>query len=876
MPHRAALLLLSWIPIAWAGDAREEFELRVRPVLAKNCYSCHTESKLGGLRLDSRDAILKGGASGPAIVPKKPDESLLVQAIEQRHARLKMPPSSKLRAGEIAALREWIQGGAYWPPAAVPPVPENAARYRITPEQRAFWSFQPVVEPAPPKVRHSNWVKSPIDQFVLARLEEKNLQPAPAAGKRTLLRRATIDLTGLPPTPEEVSAFLADNSPDAFSKVIDRLLNSPRYGERWGRHWLDVARYADDRLNSTQDEPYANAFRYRDWVIRALNDDMPYDRFLKAQIAGDLMKSDDPGRYAAGTGFFALSPEFQDERVDALSRGFLGLTVACAQCHNHKFDPIPTRDYYALQGIFESSHAAETPLAPAAEVERYNAKKKEIDQQEERITRFYQKQTLQLAEMLASQTARYLLAARGLGPADGLEKESLDRWVRYLKEPRKEHPYLKPWYELRDDDRDGIEREAKRLGAFISNLFEERQRIEKENEIRLGLNPSRNDLANASLVSLERNKYVFWRDLFAKGEKDSAGFFASVDGIYYYGKGKIESLLDPRTNAYLAGQKAVLETLKKELPAQYPFLHTMKENDKPEDIHIAIRGDRNNKGDLAPRAFLTVLAADGQPQPFRNGSGRLELAEAIASPGNPLTARVMANRLWQEHFGRGIVNTPGNFGQLGERPSHPELLDYLASRFVKNGWSLKAMHREMMLSATYQLSASRLPANEAVDADNQLYWRANRRRMDAETIRDALQFVAGTLDLTPAEKTAKLDDANRHRTIYGQISRRKTDPYLSLFDFPNPNGTSEKRIPTSVPPQRLFFMNSPFVENQAKALAGRLTGDPRARIEQAYRIVYGRAPDVEEARLALGFLERNGWPQYARALVSSNEFLFVD
>ncbi len=875
MPRRAAFLLLSCIPIAWAGDAREEFELRVRPVLAKNCYSCHTESKLGGLRLDSRDAIVKGGASGPAIVPQNPDASLLIQAVEQRHERLKMPPSGKLQPAEVAALREWIKAGAYWPPAGTP-VPEKTAAYRIAPEQRDFWSFRPVVEPALPTVRNGGWIKSPIDRFILARLEEKGLQPAPAAGKRTLLRRATLDLTGLPPTPEEVSAFLADNSPDAFAKVIDRLLNSPRYGERWGRHWLDVARYADDRLNSTQDEPYANAFRYRDWVIRSFNGDMPYDRFLKAQIAGDLMKSDDPLRYAAGTGFFALSPEFQDERVDALSRGFLGLTVACAQCHNHKFDPIPTRDYYALQGIFESSQAAETPLAPAAEVERYNAKKKEIDHQEERITKFYQKQTLQLAEMLASQTARYLLAARGLGPADGLEKESLSRWVAYLKEPRKEHPFLKPWYQLEDDDRAGIEREAERLGEFVNELFEERQRIEKENEIRLGLNPTRNDLANASLVSLERNKYIFWRDLFAKGEKDSAGFFASVDGIYYYGKGKIEALLDSRTNAYLTAGKAALDALKKELPVQYPFLHTMKETEKPHDIHIAVRGDRKNKGDLAPRAFLSVLAADGQPQPFRSGSGRLELAGAIASPDNPLTARVMVNRIWLEHFGRGIVNTPGNFGQLGERPSHPELLDYLASRFVRNGWSIKAMHREIMLSATYQVSASRLPANEAADADNQLFWRANRRRMDAETIRDTLQFVAGTLDLTPAEKTAKLDDSNHRRTVYGQISRRKTDPYLTLFDFPNPNGTSEKRIPTSVPPQRLFFMNSPFVESQAQALAARLTGDSRTRIEQAYRIVYGRAPEPEESRLALEFLARNGWPQYARALMSSNEFLFVD
>ena len=869
----AAFLLTSFAFIALSDD-RDDFEMKVRPLLARNCYACHTQSKMGGLRLDTREAILAGGSSGPAIVLGEPEKSLLFQAVTHTHARLKMPPAGQLKPEEIEALSEWIKGGAYWPVETK----KAASTYTITPEQRAFWSFQPVSEPPLPTVKAGGWARTPIDRFILAKLEGKSLKPAPPADRRTLIRRATLDLIGLPPTPEETDAFLADKSPDAFAKVVDRLLASPHYGERWGRHWLDVARYADDKLNSTQDEPYANAFRYRNWVIRAVNDDMPYDVFLKAQIAGDQMASDDPLKYQPGLGFFALSPEFQDERVDALSRGFLGVTVACAQCHDHKFDPIPTKDYYALQGVFASSEVDEKPLADAKVVELYTEKKKIADKQEERIKRFYQQQTDLVGEMLASQTARFLLAGRGLAQPDDLDSESLSRWKTYLAEPRKDHPFLKPWSDLaaRGASQSEFEQEAFRLQAFVIALVEEKQRVDHENEIRLGLDPSRNDLANASLVSLARDKYIFWRDLFAPGTKDSAGFFSSPDGIYYYGRAKIDRFLSPQARAYLKDQRETLDALKKEVPEQYPFLHTLKDNDKPADIHIAIRGDRNNKGDIAPRAFLSVLA-DGAPKPFTHGSGRLDLAEAVASPDNPLTARVLVNRVWMIHFGRGIVNTPGNFGQLGDRPSHPELLDYLASRFVKGGWSLKKLHREMLLSATYQLSSESVAANQAVDPDDTLFWRFRRHRMDIETIRDSMLFVAGTLDPEPAGKPAKLDDDNNHkRTVYGQISRRKTDPVLSLFDFPNPNSTSEKRIPTNIPPQRLFFMNSKFVENQSKALSERLSGESAARIEQAYRLVYGRQADAEEIRLGLEFLKDHEWPQYARVLLGSNEFLFLD
>jgi hypothetical protein len=847
------------------ADQRDEFESKVRPILVKHCHQCHTLSKLGGLRLDSRESILQGGVSGPAAIPGKPRDSLISKAIAYTGER-KMPPLGKLDPGEIETLEKWIADGLYWPPNETPPA--KPAGYTITPEQRKWWAFQPVRKPAPPEVKDAAWPRTPIDRFILARLEADGLTPAPPASRRLWLRRVSLNLTGLPPAPEEIDAFLADTSPGAEEKVVDRLLASPHYGERWGRHWLDVARYSDDKLNSTQDEPYANAFRYRDWVIRAFNEDMPYNLFVKAQIAGDRMESKTPEQYEPGLGFFALSPEFQDDRVDALTRGFLGITVACAQCHDHKFDPIPTKDFYALQGVFASSKVHETPLAPKEEVDAWQERKQEVDKQQETLKRFHEQMTAQIGEMLASRTADYLLAARGLRKDDGLDAETLARWKKLLAEPRKDYPYLDRWFKAPPGE---VPAEAKRLERDILDLIEQKRKVDKENEIRLGLDPSRNDLANANLVSLPRDRYAFWRDLFGPQQKDSAGFFTSPDGVYYYGPKNIERFLQGEWKAYHERQKARLDELKKALPPQYPFLHTLRDSDKPADIPIAIRGDRNNKGEIAPRAFLSVLC-DSEPKRFTHGSGRLDLAEAIASPDNPLTARVFVNRVWHHHFGRGIVATPSNFGLLGEKPTHAELLDYLAARFIESGWSGKALHKEIVLSSVYRTSAERIGANQRKDPENRWLWRYPRRRMDIETIRDAMLSVSGTLDTTAGGKAEPLDEKNRRRTVYGFVSRRKLNPVLALFDFPNPNNTAEQRIPTNVAPQRLFFFNSAFVERQAKALADRAGRD----IARAYRLVFGRAPDDGEIALAREFLQQSDWTQYARVLLTSNEFLYVE
>ncbi|HWB99247.1 MAG TPA: PSD1 and planctomycete cytochrome C domain-containing protein [Bryobacteraceae bacterium] len=849
------------------ANANEFFELKIRPLLVKNCLSCHASARMGGLQLDSRDHLAKGGEHGPVVIAGHADQSVLFQAVARTHPKFKMPPSGPLPGDDVAAIKTWIDGGAVWPDTGKVIAPKS--QYVITTEQRKFWSFQPVGNPAPPAVRNSAWVKNPIDQFILAKLEAKGLQPARPADRRTLIRRATYDLIGLPPTPQEVDAFLSDRSPDAWAKVVDRLLASPHYGERWGRYWLDVARYSDDKLNSTKDDPYPNSFRYRDWVIQAFNRDMPYDQFVKAQIAGDLMPAKDRLQYEPGLGFYALSPEFQDDRVDATTRGFLGLTVACAQCHDHKYDPIPTQDYYSLLGIFANTELHEYPLAPEKEVEAWQKQKKRIDKKEAEIKEFVDKQSSQLADILATKTARFLLAAQGIEPAGDLDSQTLRGWKRYLARKQREHPFLKNWDSLVGSGAapDELRKAAQEFQDLVLAVNAEKKLVDEKNHITLGLNPSREDLSKASLVSLDRDKYVLWRDLF------------QTRGVLRPSKDEIECYLSGEWKQYLETMDHDLAALRKELPPQYPFLQVIQDHKKIAKQRVWIRGDRNNPGDDAPPRFLAILA-HGERKVFTQGSGRLELAEAIADRNNPLTARVMVNRIWQHHFGQGIVRTPSNFGELGDRPSHPELLDHLASWFTDHNWSMKALHRQIMLSAAYQESAEYSEKSFAADPENRLLWRANRRRLDIEALRDSLLFVSGNLDLTEGGKAVPFGDENSRRTVYGFVSRRKLDRMLALFDFPNANNTSEQRMSTNVPLQRLFYMNGSLVAQEAQKLAARLADEPddRARIRKAYRWLFDRDPDHAEVDLGLQFLResREAWPQYTQVLLSSNEFIFVE
>jgi hypothetical protein len=855
------------------NDPVEFFETKVRPVLAKNCFSCHTQSKLGGLEMTSREALLKGGNSGPAINVERPDESLLIQAIRQTHPRLKMPPTGKLGGDEIRDLYAWIHRGAVWPDATAKTVGPQ-----ITDEQRAWWAFLPVKQAVPPPVKDRNWPRGAVDQFILARLEKRGLKPVRPANRRDWLRRVTYDLTGLPPTPEEAEAFLQDRSASAPAKVIDRLLASPRFGERWGRHWLDVARYSDDLLNSTQDQPYDNAFRYRDWVIQAFNEDMPYDRFVKAQIAGDLMGAPHKDKLVAGLGFYALSPQFQDDRVDVTGKAFLGLTLGCAQCHDHKFDPIPTRDYYSLLGVFSSTEQSEFPLAPEDVVNEYRKRKENVEKQQAKLDKFLEEQAKQLSEVLAHRTAAYLGAARRVLGEEKADRErlagelkldgvTLGRWVDYLQLPSHEHPYLKDWREETKFDLPNWE-------SFLLTVLNEQKEIEEKNFIRLGGSNVRGDLARADLLSLPRDKWLLWRDIFSA---QRFGKFES--GILYFKAPAIDRFLSGEWKAHLDMLRAELEARKKAVPEQYAYYHVIKDREKARTERVRIRGSMENLGEEAPRGWLSVLCS-GEPRRFTTGSGRLELAESIADPANPLTARVMVNRIWHHLFGQGLVPTLSNFGQLGGNPSHPELLGYLANRFIESGWSIKSLIRELTTSSAYALSYQNDPANFAADPGNVLLWRSTRRRLDIESLRDSLLAASGELDLTMGGKPQPVaSEKNTRRSVYSFVSRRKLDGTLALFDFPNPNSLSEQRIVTTTPLQQLYFLNSKFVMDRAKAFFSKIeraAPDDAGRIRAAYRMLLLREPDKEELAAGLAFLksETQTWANYAQVLLSSNEYVF--
>ncbi len=882
------------------------FEAKVRPVLVEHCASCHGKTKVrGGLRLDSRAALLKGGESGPAIVPGHGDKSLLVAAV--RHAKdLRMPPKGKLPERAVADLVTWINRGAAWP--AVPETGGEATLRvhggPITAADRAFWSFRPVVDPSVPPVKDAGWARKPLDNFVLAQLDAKGLRPVPPASKRALLRRATFDLTGLPPTPKEIDDFLADESPTAFARAVDRLLASPHYGERWGRHWLDVARYGEDQAHTFQARTYPHGHRYRDWVIKAFNRDLPYDRFLVHQVAGDLVDDGPATERLAALGFFATGPVYYmdagekkvaeaaelDDRIDTLTRGFLGLTVSCARCHDHKFDPIPTQDYYSLAGVFRASQYKVAYLAPPDVAAAFEQAQGRVRNQDASIKRFLDGESTRVAEGMSDQVARYAVAAwklqtrrnskANLAPAVVAGEEKLlapvlDKWSRYLfRRGSDTRAHLADWRKALaglDANRDLSKDEAAlaRVGAAAARFQADLQAILRERD-KLA--------AGKSAKALPPAKAALLREVF------------SPQGLFRLEPRQVEDRLSAPAKAKLADLRAELRRLRASVPPTPPQAHSLTEG-APGDMRVYLRGNPHKEGDVAPRRFLRILAGDNPPR-FTAGSGRLELARALASPDNPLTARVMVNRVWAWHFGKGLVGTPSNFGLLGERPTHPELLDHLAARFVASGWSIKALHREIMLSATYQLGNERDERNVQADPANRLYWRKDRQRLDVEAWRDSLLAVSGNLDASlggPSQNLAS--GGNRRRTVYGAVSRHNLDPLLRLFDFPDPNLSSEKRPTTIVPLQQLFVLNSPFMVEQARALAKGLAGpDNASRIRAAYLRLYGRPARDWEVRLGLDFLaapeEKPGpgemrpsltpWEQYAQALLGANEFTFID
>lgn len=786
-------------PAAASAPSEEQirfFEMQVRPILVEHCDKCHGEKKQwGGLRLDSRQALITGGENGPAVVPGKPEESLLIRAVRQVDENLKMPEDGKLSDAQIAALVRWVEIGAPFPDT-----PKIAKRTR----DPNHWSFQPPAIQMVPPVANQAWVETPIDAFVLAKLEAAGIKPADRADKQVLLRRVTFDLTGLPPTAEEIAAFENDNSPDAYAKVIDRLLESPAYGERWGRHWLDVARYADSN-GLDENIAHGNAWRYRDYVVGAFNHDKPFDRFVREQLAGDLLPAESESQRhetLIATGFISIGPkvlaevneakmrmDIVDEQVDTVGRVFLGMTLGCARCHDHKFDPIGTADYYGLAGIFKSTR-------------------------------------------------------------------TMDTYVKVAK-----------WHEniLESDATKAMQ------AAYDTQL------MQKKEAVQLAVSKA-NEQAKASI---EAGKPV---------------------------PENLETLYTDAAKAEIAKVKEELAALEKN-PPELPSAMGVAE-DATTNLAIHVRGNPQKLGEVVPRRTLPVVRGPHPAEFTEKESGRKQLADWLVDPSQPMTARVFVNRVWRWHFGKGLVPTVDNFGLLGEKPTHPELLDWLAQRFVADGWSIKKLHRLILASSTYQQGSSTLPEVIAADPENRLWGRMRIRRLEAEEVRDAMLAVSGQLDFTMGGSLLKVknrgylfdhtsidltDYRSNRRSLYLPVIRNNVYDLFQLLDFPDPAVTSGDRAMTTVAPQALLMLNSELVMQSGDKLAEGLlanAGDSLQRVNQLYLAAYSRRPTAKEVEESLAFvsqveksLEQSqpdtglrmqaSWSVLCHTIFAANEFIYV-
>jgi hypothetical protein len=914
------------------------FEMKVRPILVAKCLDCHGEKKQeGGLRLDSRGALLKGNDAGPAVIAGKPDESRLVEVIGYQDP-IKMPPKQKLGDDQIATLTEWVKIGVPYPQGAAPGGPalgESATPQGIASARAAHWAYQPIHKTDPPVGNDPEWGTNAIDRFVLTKLAEHGLAPSPRADRRTLLRRVSFDLTGLPPSAEQVAAFEADPSADAFAKVVDRLLASPHYGERWGRHWLDVARYADTKgYVFTEERKYPYSYTYRDYVIRAFNSDLPFDRFVLEQLAADQLPAADDKTVLAAMGFLTLGRRFGnnqndiiDDRIDVVTRGLLGLTATCARCHDHKYDPIPTDDYYSLYGVFASSvEPADLPeIGPPAMNDAYRVYEQELAKREAALQAFVSEQFAVLIDELRAHATDYLVAVVrkegqvlpqgigiSLGPGD-IRPDLVNRWRTYLEETAKQpHPVFGPWNELAKLPADGFADAAAKILAGLNDAPDAQPRTNALVKKALQDSPPQSMLDVAAIYGrLLADAHHQWLAL-KKEKPPAAGEGAAAtpvpsalpDGaaeelrqVLYTEKAPTavsredsRRYFDRATKNKMAELRREVDSFKANSPAAPPRAMVLNDAPQPTNPHILIRGNPGRPGKEVPRRFLQVLSS-ADATAFQKGSGRLELAQAIANPSNPLTARVIVNRVWMHHFGKGLVMTPSDFGARGAPPSHPELLDFLAATFIEDGWSLKKLHRRILLSQAYQQASDDRPQGLKIDPENQWLWKTNRQRMEFEPMRDALLAVGGRLD--PAVGGRPVDLFARpfstRRGVYGFIDRQDLPGTFRVFDFASPDVSTPMRPQTTVPQQALFGMNSPFVVEQARALAARpevaAAGGSAEKVQALYRLIYARAADADEVAVGTHFLDMppEDQPQrlapleqYAQALLLANEFVFVD
>jgi len=967
--------MLFWAAVpVWGADEKVDFfEARIRPLLVEHCLECHgDEGPEANLRLTSRDHLLAPAESGQAALNlDQPAQSQLLAALRY-DGDLQMPPGGKLSAEEIAAFEKWVLDGAVWPANAAP---VRASGLVISSTDRAHWSFRPV-EPQPlPNVAAKDWVRTPVDAFILAKLTQAGLTPSPAADRRTLLRRVTYDLTGLPPTGDELSAFLADDSPTAYEQAVDRLLASPRYGERWGRHWLDIARYADTKdgvLMFGADRMRPFAYTYRDYVIRALNEDTPYDQFIREQLAADLIQpAVEPWRLGA-LGFLTLGRMFDnnvndiiDDQIDTTTRGFLGLTVSCARCHDHKFDPIPIADYYSLHGVFANCEVPmELPLIEDPNATEAGSKfETEIATKRQELRDFVDQQHALQTEDARQRAGAYLahvLATppdpmetavffRSLTP-DDFRPQITVRWRKLLAQRlRLDDPVFGPaadflqqlaagataangtagggpntdsanklWQQVLES---WSSRTAGTAAGEVNPLLLERLRsshVTTPGELgqaygsallaiyqqTLPPQPTATPAAEQAAGTPAKPAEA---QAGAPAVAPTAPSAAAADPTAPAFKQLLELLVGPasptwfpksQTHRYTSrgetdayhGKVVELDRLAAQNAAAPARAMVVRDSEQPYAPRIFLRGNPTNFGEEVPRQFVSILTPERAP--FGAGSGRLDLAAAIASPSNPLTARVIVNRIWMGHFAEPLVATPSDFGLRSERPVHAELLDYLAAELPRHGWSLKWLHRELVLSNTYRQASQVEPsaAERAVEVDpeNHLLWRMNRRRLEVEALRDTLLSVSGKLDLQMfgrPEAGAAAPDSTR-RTIYGLVDRQGLPVLFRNFDFASPDQSIERRPQTVVPQQALFALNSPFMLARSSDLANQALAQGSAegdRIAWLYQRVLQRLPASAEQSACSEFLsgltpetELTRWGQLAQVLLASNELLYVD
>mgnify|MGYP001114328300 FL=1 len=939
MPRCYTRSLLFWIAtiilVCGAADASADdktfssrqldfFENKIRPLLVQHCLECHGPAKSeNGLRLDSRSAILLGGDSGPAAIAGTPKGSMIIQSVSHS-GDYDMPPNKKLADEEIAALSQWISMELPWP-AKRPELKELTPTEKIHNHQTHHWAFQPVTSPSIPEVKQPT--STVLDRLVLAKLETKNLSMSPRADQRTLIRRATFDLTGLPPTFEQVEQFTKDTSPDAYEKLINRLLESPAYGERWARHWLDIARYADTSgytLNN-KDNRYPFAFTYRDYVIDAFNNDLPYDEFIREQLAADYLDIPEDKKSLAALGFISVGRKYLarqdtiDDQVDVVTRGLMGLTVSCARCHDHKYDAIPTEDYYSIYGIFNNNEVPKelpllgTPKQRTQFQDYFNSLKNRKEQIQALRNKHYQLRLNHIRSSFSDYIAHViapgqaeLIASQPFAKLTKSEVQSniVKQWRSFFSKNRNEPTVVKPTLALLaiPDDQFALKAErqikewAKSPGQqspgekYLNRLLAQppKTKIELANVIGQLFSETISAWIEAGSPPPQKGKFPLPNDRLAKlvFAKNSPANFPLTELANY---------LDPNAKTEIQNLDKDLVKLNNHPPEGLARAMVIQDKSKIKPTRVMIRGNLHRQGDIAPRQFIAVLSplenGEIKREPFKNKSGRLELANKIASPNNPLTARVFVNRVWMHHFSKPLVSTPSDFGIRCPPPVQSELLDFLALEFMNNNWSIKQLHKTIMTSDTYCQASKNRDSYDEVDPENRLLWKMNRRRLEFESLRDSMLAVSQQLDARMHGKPEKLFEANqsRRKTIYGEIDRQNLPGIYRVFDLPNPDQSAAKRTRTTVPQQSLFMINSPFVAAQANHIMKELVSNNERQldqIKQLYRTLFQREPTPLEIEIGSQYIKSaelshspdNLAPlaRYAQVLLCTNEFEFID